>query len=582
MARFKIGVMTDSFRVPFEEGVLKAAEVGAQGIQLYVVGGETKYDTFDDARIERTKKLLAENGLCISALCGDLGGHGFERADENAWKIPASKAITDLAVKLGTNVVTTHIGVVPEDPEDPLKPDRGSEAYQCMLAACREIGAYAAERGVTFAIETGPEHPERLKAFLDDVGSKGFGVNMDPANLVMCTGADPVAAVYTLKDYIVHTHAKDGKGFIINPRKVYTFFAEGGIEDLRLSDYFLEVPLGEGNVPFPDYLKALEEIGYNGFLTVERECGEDPYADIQKAVNFLKDQIGCNTLDIGEKNMTKIGFIDYYLDEWHANNYPQFIRDADPDGEFVVAYAFAEMDRANGLTTDQWCAQHGVQRCYSIEEIVEKSDVLIVMSPDNPERHWDLCQLPLRSGKRTYVDKTFALSKKVAEDIVRLGEEYNTPFFSSSALRFADELKDIKKEDVVFVNSRGPGHVETYAIHQLEPIVILMGSKIRRMMSVGSGECESLVMEFEGGRRAIMTLYGWNGGIDFEFTASYADGTNVKVPAMSNYFANFITCMLDFFRTGKVYADHQETIAIMAAIEAANKALLTPGEWIEV
>lgn len=280
--------------------------------------------------------------------------------------------------------------------------------------------------------------------------------------------------------------------------------------------------------------------------------------------------------------MKKIGFIDYFLDEWHANNYPQFIKDADPDGEFEVAYAFAEMDKPNGLTTDQWCAQHNVQRCRTIEEIVEKSDLLIVMSPDNPERHWDLCQLPLRSGKRTYVDKTFALSKKVAEDIVRLGEENNTPFFSSSALRFADELKDIKKEDIVFVNSRGPGHIDTYAIHQLEPIVILMGSDIKRLMSVGSGECDSIVLEFEGGRRAVMSLYGWNGGIDFEFTATYADGKNLKVPQMSNYFPNFIKAMLEFFRTGKEYACHKETIAIMAAIEACNKAIGMPGVWVEV
>ncbi len=291
MANFQIGVMVDSFKLPFEQGLAKAAEVGAQGIQLYVVDGEMKYDTFDDAKVERVKALLAKYHLVISAVCGDLGGHGFERADENAWKIPASKAIADLAVKLNTKVVTTHIGVVPEDSKDPLKPDKTCEAYQNMKHACKEIGDYAASLGVTFAIETGPEPAERLKAFLDDVNSVGFGVNMDPANLVMCTGTDPVQSVYTLKDYIVHTHAKDGKGFIINPRKVYTFFAEGGIEDLRLSDYFLEVPLGEGNVPFDEYLNALQEIGYHGFLTVERECGDDPYADIKKAVDFLKSKI---------------------------------------------------------------------------------------------------------------------------------------------------------------------------------------------------------------------------------------------------------------------------------------------------
>lgn len=575
MATFKIGVMTDSFKLPFEQGLAKAAEVGAQGIQLYVVDGEMKYDTFDDAKVAHVRSLLEQYGLVISAVCGDLGGHGFERTDENAWKIPASKAIADLAVRLGTKVVTTHIGVVPELPDDPLKPDTASETYQNMKSACREIGDYAASKGVTFAIETGPEPAERLKAFLDDVGSAGFGVNMDPANLVMCTGVDPVQAVHTLGRYIVHTHAKDGKGFKIDPHRVYAFFAEGGIEDLRLSDYFLEVPLGEGNVPFDAYLKALEDIGYRGFLTVERECGDDPYADIQKAVNFLKSKIG-------NPKVKKIGFIDYFLDEWHANNYPTFIRNADPDGEFVVAYAYAEKDKEGGLTTDEWCAKFGVQRANSIEEVVEKCDCLIVMSPDNPERHWDLCQLPLRSGKPVYVDKTFALSKKIAQDLVALGESNNTPFFSSSALRFADELVPLRKDDIVFINSRGPGNFDTYAIHQLEPMLMLMGSDVRRVMSVGSGKYESLVLQFSNGRSAVMSHYGWNGGIDFEFTVSYGDGINVKVPAMSNTFPNFIASMLDFFRTGRIYAAHEETVSIMAVIEAGNRALKTPGEWVEV
>lgn len=571
MAKFRIGVMTDSFLLPFEQAVAKAKEVGAQGIQLYVVNGEMRYDTFDDAKVEWVRGLLEKNGLVISALCGDFGGHGFERADENVWKVPASKVVADLAARLGTAVVTTHIGVVPEDPDDPLQPDRSSEAYRNMKSACREIGEYAAARGVTFAVETGPEPPERLEALLDDVNSAGFGVNLDPANLVMCAGADPVKAVHTLGKYIVHTHAKDGKGFIIDPKKVYGFFAEGGIGDLRLSDYFLEVPLGEGNVPFDEYLAALSEIGYHGFLTIERECGADPFADIQLAVRFLKKKIA-----------TKIGFIDYFIDEWHANNYPQFIRNADPDGEFVVAYAYAEKDKENGMTTDQWCEKHGVERCRTIEEVVEKADVLVVMSPDNPERHWDLCQLPLRSGKRTYVDKTFALSKKIAQDLVDLGEANATPFFSSSALRFADELQPLKKEGIVYVNFRGPGNFDTYGIHQLEPIMVLMGNEVVRVMSVGSGKYESMVIEFTGGRRAVLSHYGWNGGIDFEAVVSYADGTNVKLPAMSNTFANFIPAMLDFFRTGTIHASHGDTVAIMAVIEAGNAALSRPGEWVEV
>ena len=276
----------------------------------------------------------------------------------------------------------------------------------------------------------------------------------------------------------------------------------------------------------------------------------------------------------------KIGFIDYYLDEWHALNYPQFIKDA-TDGEFEVAYAYAEMDKPGGMTTDQWCEKYGVQRLDSIDEVVEKSDCIIVLSPDNPERHWDLCQKPLRSGKRVYVDKTFALEKSTAEALVKLAEENNTPFFSTSALRFADELKDIDREGICFINSRGPGNFDTYSIHQIEPIVVLMGSKAKRIMSVGNGKYESMVIEFEGNRSIVMSQYGWT-NVDFSMLVNYEDGRTVSVPQMSNTFPNFIKAMCDFFRTGEIKAAHDETVAIMGIIEAGNKALTNPGVWIEI
>jgi sugar phosphate isomerase/epimerase len=74
--------------------------------------------------------------------------------------------------------------------------------------------------------------------------------------------------------------------------KIYNYFAEGGIEDLHLEEYFRETPLGEGSVDFDNYLKALDEIGFNGFLTIEREVGENPEKDIRLAVDFLKRKIG--------------------------------------------------------------------------------------------------------------------------------------------------------------------------------------------------------------------------------------------------------------------------------------------------
>ncbi len=154
------------------------------------------------------------------------------------------------------------------------------------------MGQYAAERGITFAIETGPEPAVRLASFLDEVNSVGMGVNLDPANLIMVQNEDPVQAVYTLQHYIVHTHAKDGVQYRpCDPVKVYDAFAEGGIEGLNLGDYFNELPLGEGKVDWPRYLAALSEVGYQGYLTVEREVGANPEADIRTAVEFLRKRI---------------------------------------------------------------------------------------------------------------------------------------------------------------------------------------------------------------------------------------------------------------------------------------------------
>ena len=278
--QFQIGIIADWLGLPLDKALAKCAELGADGVQLYAVDGEMAPENMTPASLREKRALLRDNGLTVSALCGDLGGHGFARAAENPAKIEKSKRIVDLALELGSRVVTTHIGVVPED--------TASDTYQVMQTACNELAEYAHENGAFFAIETGPEPAGRLKTFLDGLSAKGVAVNLDPANLVMVTGDDPVQAVYTLKDYIVHTHAKDGRMLQkTDPRVIYDFFAEGGIGDLRLDEYFKEMPLGQGSVDFDGYMKALEDIGYNGFLTIEREVKENPAADIALAVEFL-------------------------------------------------------------------------------------------------------------------------------------------------------------------------------------------------------------------------------------------------------------------------------------------------------
>ena len=277
----KIGVITDCFKKPLAESIKLAGELGFDGVQIYATTGEFSPSVLSAERKAEIKELLKENNLVISALCGDMGGHGFQIEEDNPERVQKTKDIIDLAEEFGVSVITTHIGVIPSDKTEPR--------YKVMLDAMRECGKYAAEKGVTLAIETGPETAKTLLAFLEDI-PQGVGVNLDPANFVMVTDQDPVEAVNMLGKYIVHTHVKDGVMLKkTDPEIIYEHFATGGIEALNVADFFLETPLGEGKVDFPKYLEALRAANFDGFLTVERETGEDVVADITLAKKTVQN-----------------------------------------------------------------------------------------------------------------------------------------------------------------------------------------------------------------------------------------------------------------------------------------------------
>jgi L-ribulose-5-phosphate 3-epimerase len=279
MYNFPIGVLNESFKTDLKTALDKAQAIGLQGVQIYATKGEMSPENLSSARRKEILSMVKDHGLVISALCGDLG-HGFTKPELNPELIEKSKRILDLAKELETDVVTTHIGVVPTDVNHPR--------YKIMQEACGELAAYADSLNAHFAIETGPERAITLKTFLDSLHSTGVAVNLDPANFVMVTGDDPAKAVYTLKDYIVHTHAKDGKKLLESDPEVLYGMVES---DMLMDQAFIELPLGTGDVDFKSYLGALDDIGYKGFLTIEREVGDDPERDIILAKDYLTSLI---------------------------------------------------------------------------------------------------------------------------------------------------------------------------------------------------------------------------------------------------------------------------------------------------
>jgi len=254
----KVGIFVDSLRLPIDEGLKVAADIGAQCFQVYVTRGEMLAANMPAAARADFAARYRDLGLQLSATCGDFQVN-FSDAEALAAKEPLLRAAVDQTVDLGASIMTTHIGAVGDDPD-------GAKAAG-MSAALKRLGDYAAERGVTLATETGLESGQRLREIIEAADTRGIGVNFDPANLVM-RGFDHLQAARDLKELIVHTHAKDG------------------VRDADGSHR--EVPLGEGGVGFPTYVALLGELGYDGAYVIEREAGDDPVGDVTRAVEFLK------------------------------------------------------------------------------------------------------------------------------------------------------------------------------------------------------------------------------------------------------------------------------------------------------
>jgi sugar phosphate isomerase/epimerase len=188
------------------------------------------------------------------------------RAEREARTLDVSR----FAYEIGTFSIATHVGCIPPDPADP--------AHAAVLETVRRVCDLAAQFDQNFALETGQEPAAGLLHFLHSAGRGNLGINFDPANMILYGTGDPVEAVKVLRHHLLSVHCKDGK-WPTAPGALGT-----------------EVPLGQGDVKWPQFLKALEEAGYSGPLSVERET-DDPerrIADIRAGLSMLKELKLCD------------------------------------------------------------------------------------------------------------------------------------------------------------------------------------------------------------------------------------------------------------------------------------------------
>jgi len=176
-------------------------------------------------------------------------------------------AVSDFAARISAPGIATHIGFVPESPDDP--------DYRAVRDVVRRVCDHAASYGQTFALETGQERARILLAFLNDVDRPNLGINFDPANMILYGTGDPIEALGILAPRVITVHCKDGD------------WPEPG----KPGALGKERALGEGSVGIPSFMNALGHAGYRGPLSIEREASDPArrLRDISSAIRLLAD-----------------------------------------------------------------------------------------------------------------------------------------------------------------------------------------------------------------------------------------------------------------------------------------------------
>lgn len=287
--------------------------------------------------------------------------------------------------------------------------------------------------------------------------------------------------------------------------------------------------------------------------------------------------------------MLKIGMVDYWLDNWHANYYPGFLRETakkfniDAD----VTMAWAKMDRPGGIANEKWCAERNIALIPRLEDLISQVDALMIIAADDSNFHEEISILPFKSGKPVYADKTFMPDPQTALKMFTLAADYHTPVFSCSAQRYCQSLLDYQNElkngmlnPPGFISTVGPGDLSNYSVHQLEVINAVMGTGIQRLKCFPAGDkITNLLLDYGDGRTALFTQTP-NPYAEFNFMVS--DGQTGRRLASEAYYENLMRTILTFYADQKIPVAHKDTLEIINIIALAKKARDRPDEWFSL
>ena len=268
----KIGVCVSLATMDgIEQRLITLRDSGFDNCQL--ISWNTELWTNENAEI--LKSLLEKYKITVSAFwCGWQGpvvwdfydGQltlGLVPVEYRQMRIQNLCDGADFAHKLGITDVVTHMGFIPENPYDPN--------FNSFCVAVRTVAQYLKENGQYLLFETGQETPVTMLRCFEQVGMDNLGLNLDTANLILYGKANPVDALDVFGKYVRNLHAKDG------------------LYPVNGHDLGVETQIGQGKVDFRALFTKLHELGYDSYVTIEREIsGEQQLKDILESKVYLE------------------------------------------------------------------------------------------------------------------------------------------------------------------------------------------------------------------------------------------------------------------------------------------------------
>lgn len=286
----RIGLLIDPIdsNLSYRQNIEKASDLGFKVIQLWFRDMVSRSQGHPDEIVELLQKL----GLELKSLAAYM-----DILDPNRdWDaiFGDMRGAIDFAAEAHVGYVVTESGGVPGRLEE----------WEEMIGRFTKLADYAASRDVVLLVENGPgvlvNSGELMVRMMAEIDSPHLGINFDPANLELVSD-DVIQAVRALGKLIRDTHAKDA---ILLPDGSERSVPEEHIFSVPEGEEFIHIPegvrwvlppVGDGDVPFPDYLGALRQGGFDGDLIIEFQGGGSREEAIVRSRSYLEGLLDVKT-----------------------------------------------------------------------------------------------------------------------------------------------------------------------------------------------------------------------------------------------------------------------------------------------